>query len=263
MARRASHHNELGHAQHARCTQVEKLGREHPDLGLNGAKCATAEHKHHTKRRRAKQEDDGCRRHHARQQSPQRDCAKHSRRRRPECAGRLFLARVERLPARPDRAHHHRDIEEHECHQNGDEAAIEWSVAQQGTKSDSDHHRRQHERHDHECSENALPSKTKAVQHVRDRQPERDARHRRDARLREGKPDDAQRAGALRASAKPPRPSAKPSQIMCATGHTKKIATKASGTSAAAAIAGATTALLCLPIRPATSPGSRQCRLGR
>src|SRR5215218_3317558 len=59
----------------ARGAQVEKLGREHPDLGLDGAEGGPSENEDDAEGGCTEQKDDGCSRHHTRQQSPERDGA--------------------------------------------------------------------------------------------------------------------------------------------------------------------------------------------
>ena len=164
----------MGDRQHAGRAQVQKLGGEEVDLGLDGAKLHASKHQHHPECGCAKQENDGCCSQNRGQKSRKRHGRPHARGCCPQHSGRIFLFYVQALPGATDRSHHHRDVEEHQRQHDRRERAIQLErtqrarIAQQCAKRHPDNHGRQHKRHHDEGAKERPPTKVQAVQHVRD-----------------------------------------------------------------------------------------------
>ena len=167
--------------------EVEELGGEQVDLGLDGGVAQAAEGQHDTERRGAEQEHHARRGHDAGGQCGQGDRAQHLERRRAECRGRLLAAAVEARPQRPDGADHDGQVEEDHGCDDGDGRAVETQRTErtrrdeQGAEGDADDDGRHHERHQHEGPEEAAAPEPQPVEHERHREPRE---HRADGRER-------------------------------------------------------------------------------
>ena len=107
------HRDHLHERERGRDRQVEQLHRLAVDLDLERRVRRVGEQQHHAERGEREQEHDRRGRRDRRAEQRQRDLAERARPRRAEHARRVGAARVELRPEAADRAHDHRDVEEH------------------------------------------------------------------------------------------------------------------------------------------------------
>ena len=235
---------QLEDRQRGRGLEVEQLGGEQVDLGLDRGVAQPAEGQHDAERRRAEQEHhaggaDTIAGRSAGRVTVRNTCAGVA----PERGRGLARPRVERLPGGADRADHDRDVEEGEAGDDRDRRPVEAQeaerpgLADQQPEGDADHDGRQHERHQQQRADDAAEREGQPVQDVRRGQPEQHASKRRQP----GRPDrepqhpvgarPGQHLGhaagvELAVRRRSPRP------IIPLTGSTKKTASTSTGPSA-------------------------------
>ena len=114
----------------------------------------------------------------------------------------LLAASVDRLPERPDRAYDDADVEEDERGHDRRGRPVEPERAErtggrdQLAEGDADDHRRQHERHHHQRTQQVTAGEAQPVQHERDRESRGHRHEGRDTGRPDGEPEHPVRARA-------------------------------------------------------------------